>query len=568
MEVFEVKQPGSVGLIFNTDRLPYDLPPQGWTTAHNVRFYNDDAMSARGWLKRADIGERCKQLDYNAGLNGNYWIAFGTNRIFTIQDAFVVTQVATGFDSDEWHTHNFQGIPIGSNESQLPKCQYLAGIAPDALTPFVTFPGWPATDICKLVVGYRNFVVALNITEDGDNFPTKIRWSDAAAPGEMPSSWDVADPTTLAGEIVLPAHTGPIVAADVLRDDVIIYTVKSAFRLSYVGGSSVMRVREIPAGPGAFGPHSVLPVKGSHVVMTHDDMVIFDGNQSQSIVQDEGRQILQTLITGAARGYARLAYNSAFSEIWFALVFPAGAQQFRLINTISLINGVIAQRDAPPMLDMVEMPDREATDKIVVGSYTYAQLAEMPVIDGYDKTGTATYQGEALTGSPDDFYVMGLGTQGEIYRMDYGYEFYPYTEYPTILERTDLNITGDENTCSVVACYPRYSSEQLLQTPLVRTYDDIGLVGTRYDGSDGGDPDYSTFSYDQFYDNRDPATLYIGSQVAAGAPVVWRDGKVLDDRRKVTTKARGVRHGLKIVSQGQRWRLSGYDLEFTRSGRR
>ena len=575
MESFRVTEPGAIGLLYETDQLPFDLPPNGWNFAYNVRFHNGDAEAARGWLKRFTLDEPCKQLTYNTGINGNYWIALGSTSIYSIQDAFLVADVTRGastvkvnYTSDAWHTHSFQGVPIATNGVNLPQVQFVAGQAPGALTEFIDLPNWPTTDRCNLLVGYKNFMVALNLTENGNNYPTKITWSDAAAPGDLPSSWDVDDPTTLAASLVLPADTGPIVAAEVLRDDLIIYTTNAVHRLTFVGGAYVMQRREITKNFGAFGPHSVLHARGQHIVLTRDDLIAFDGNQGRSIAQARARRILQNAITAAERGAARIAYNSAFNEIWFGMVFPLQKGFFTTFNVAGFDDGAIAQRQAPSLVDFAELPDRESTDRVAFGAYAWDQIAQLPDIDGWDKVGDMSWDTSAQKGSPDDYYVMGLGSDGSVYRMDYGYEFQPYTEYETRLEKTDLNITGDENAAVVLAAYPRFTTEQLLQTPPVRTWDEIGTKGTFWDGSDGGDPDYSAYAWDQFFDGRIPPSLYVGSQQAAGEAVNWREGKKLEGQRKVTCKARGVRHGLKIVSQGHPWRLSGYDLEYEPSGRR
>lgn len=580
MKRFDVVEPGSVGLIYNTDRIPYDLPPQGWNFAHNVRFFNNDAMAARGWLHRVDIGEKCEQIDYNAGIDGNYWIAYGQNGIYTIQDALVITEASRRVDpadpltivpytSGDWQVGNFQGVPIATNDQDMPQAQFHAGTAPDATTWFLDLSngyGWPGTDTCKILVGYKNFLVALNITESGTNYPTKIRWSDAAAPGNLPTDWSVGSASSLSREIILRADTGPIVAAEVLRDDLIVYTANAVFRLTYTGGPYVMQLREVTTNFGAFGPHSVIQAKGIHLVLTRDDLGWFDGNSFSSLLNGKARVVLQQFLISAQRGKARICYHSAYDEIWFGMVISGS---FTVINVAAgTSQGAIAQRQAPYLVDMAELPDRETTDRIAFNAYGWNQLAQLPDLDGWDKTGDLNWNTPAQQGSPDDYYVIGLGKDGDLYRMDYGYEYLPFSKFESILEKTDLNITGDENTSVALAVYPRFSSEQLQQTPTIRTWDDMGVHGQLWDNSVAADPDFSSYAWNQFFDGREPARLYIGSQQAAGEEVQWRDGKEIIDQRKVTGKARGVRHGIKIVSQGVPWRLSGYAVEYVDSGRR
>lgn len=570
---FDVKRPGDVGLIYEADSLPFDLPPNSWNAAYNVRFHNGDAESAKGWVKRATLSEPCKRIVYNAGLSGNYWLAFGTTKIFSIQDSLVetnVTRLSANYSSADWHCHNFQGIPIATNGVNYPQVQFEVGTAPDNSTKFQDHWIDPdGEDRCKLLIGYKNFIVALNITENGNNYPTKIRWSDAAAPGDIPASWDVADPTTLAGERVLPADTGAIVAAELMRDDLIIYMVNAVYRMTFVGGSIVMSTKRITKDFGAFGRNSVLNTRGGkHLVLTRDDLGWFDGNTFASLAKGRAKTTLQSFLTVAEAGSARIAYHSAMDEVWFAMVFPTNAGLFGIFNSIESASGAIAQRPAPYLVDFAELPDREITSKLVSSAYTWEEIAQLPSIDGWERLGAAKWLTFNVSGSKDDYYMMGLGSDGSIYRMDYGYEFTPYTEFESKLEKTDLDITGDENEATILAVYPRFSSGQIQQAHAVNTWDQIGLVGTYWDGSDGGEPDYSESEWWEFDDNRVVPQFYIGSQDAAGAPVNWREPKVLGSRYKVPTKARGRRHAFKIVSQGYQWRLSGYLMEFTNSGRK
>lgn len=570
---FDVERPGDVGLTFYDDVLPFDLPPNSWTFAYNVRFTDGGVEAARGWLKRIQLPQICNHLFYNTGIDGNYWLALGSTKIYSVANSYTITDVtrSTGaYTSEDWMHHNFQGLPIATNNTDLPQIQFETGKAPSEDTLFQDHPiDADSLDRCALFIGYKNFLVALNITEDGDNFPTKVRWSHPAAPGDLPDNWGVDVATSLSGEVVLPADTGPIVCAELLRDDLIIYMTDAIYRMSYVGGSSVMSFRRISNNFGAFGKSSVQATRGgNHILLTRDDLGWFDGNSFSSVAKGRAKHTLQLILTSAKSGQARIAFNSAFNEIWFALVFPPSAANFKLINVIQIDSGAISQRMAPYLRDLYEMPDRDVSSKYAVAALTWDNMSNLPLLDGWNKVGDATWDTSAHDGSIDDYFVMGLGEDGDIYRMDYGMEFSHFDEYESRLEKTDLNITGDENTCVVVACYPRFSTLQIPQVPPVETWDDIGIKGTYWDGSDGGDPDYSTYAWDEFFDGRRPPLWYIGSQSAAGAVVNWKSPKLLGSRYKVATKVRGRRHAIKIVSQGHPWRLSGYMLEYTDSGRK
>ena len=59
------------------------------------------------------------------------------------------------------------------------------------------------TVLCKSMRAFRSFLIALNITTDGVNFPRVVKWSTEAATQTLPTSWNETLSTVDAGEFEL-----------------------------------------------------------------------------------------------------------------------------------------------------------------------------------------------------------------------------------------------------------------------------------------------------------------------------------------------------------------------------
>jgi hypothetical protein len=72
------------------------------------------------------------------------------------------------------------------------------------LTPgglaFANIPAWNANWRAAALRSYKSFLIALNVTKAGVNFPSLVKWSDVAPNNVAPTTWDETDTTKLAGE--------------------------------------------------------------------------------------------------------------------------------------------------------------------------------------------------------------------------------------------------------------------------------------------------------------------------------------------------------------------------------
>lgn len=100
-----------------------------------------------------------------------------------------------------------------------------------------------------------------------------------------PPSWDYISPATLSVQQVVGASDGKYVAAELLNEAIVIYTVTAAHALIFTGGQYVVQTRRL-FQMGCAGSRSLCEVDGRHFVIDHDAIYIHDGSAAIRLGQD------------------------------------------------------------------------------------------------------------------------------------------------------------------------------------------------------------------------------------------------------------------------------------------
>jgi hypothetical protein len=594
-----VEQVGSVGFIAPEDTAPPSVPPNGWQRAHNVRFDVDGARAALGWETAVNLGEILPViteevwLDVVMDFDRAWWLGYSRNEIGSIDDTETVrlvtrqdppgTVVSYNTPSEGfWSFTNFKGIPVATNGVDIPQVQFESDqVSPRPDTLFQDWAGWvttypggggaPTTTMrAQLVEAYQDYLVFANFTDwNGQARPTRVWWSEPAGTGTLPPSMDFFDPESRAGFYDLPVDDGPIQAMRVLRDAVMIYTLQSVWRMQWIGGQYVMKFDKVASHFGALGPFCVEEVRGNHLVVTTDDVVMFDGQREQSICNGRVRRWLFSRINTDERNRVVVGGYPREGEVWIGL--PVGGSSARSDQALvyRYKNDTWATRDLPQVYHMRTLP------RLQPAEINPRRLVWDEVPGSLDAWNNPFWLTEAWTGSlqPDAIYDYGLYAgsidgQGKVIirRMDTGLEHEGIESYETVLERTDLNLTGDEQTSFLRAIYPQavIGAESLGDE---FTWDAISLSQT----PTWDDEAWVTTTWNDFTPEARRFQIAVGGQRTAGALPQYkqlRDFQIGKDYR-TTHRARGRRHGLRIdsVNVGT-WRLSGYTVQWTQSGRR
>ncbi|KKL76808.1 hypothetical protein LCGC14_2041240, partial [marine sediment metagenome] len=224
---------------------PHLLPPEMWSDGQNMRFRDGKVVKFTGHEAVFDPPSIAPYWAIAAQTAAEqFWLYAGLAKIYTVEQDGTHTEITrasgdyTGIAGDLWDGTVLAGIPVVTNGVDDP--QSWSPIA--AATPLVDLPNWPANTTCKHIRAFKNFLVALHITESGTVKPHMVKWSHPADPGSVPSSWDDTDATKDAGEVELAdSQAGIIQDALGLRDILLIYKDNSIWGMQHIGGQFIFR---------------------------------------------------------------------------------------------------------------------------------------------------------------------------------------------------------------------------------------------------------------------------------------------------------------------------------------
>ncbi len=269
---------GSVGVI--SDMADFLLPDEAWTSIQNMRpngsvmeTLEPDAVNtlAQSSAPTALIPVRSAAKDF----------------IFTgsVQHAHIIEDETTahnitrsggfgsGTDEDVW-TGGYGTVPVFnlSGFDYNPQVWDL-----NTSNPLVDIANWPANYKCNVIRPYREFMLAADIEDSGAHYPELLHWSDAAAPGSQPSSWDDTDSTKRSRRVDLADGAGRIVDILTIGKSAFVYKRASLWSVRFRGGTSVMQVDPVSQEIGLHDANHAVQFKrgqvftvGQNGVLVHD----------------------------------------------------------------------------------------------------------------------------------------------------------------------------------------------------------------------------------------------------------------------------------------------------------
>lgn len=300
------------------DVQPQELAENVWSDGANVRFRNGAMERMKGEQKIFDtptVTPYWLQPYYQGGKR--YWVHAGLAAVFaddgTARTTITPAVAPTGAIDDRWTGGVLNGVLVMNNGVNNP--YYWGGTG--VLAPLTA---WPASTTAKSIRPFKNFLVALNVTKTGTNYPHMIKWSDAAVPGSIPSSWDKTDVTKLAGEIDLAEEPSLLVDQLPLGDMNIIYKENCMYAMQATGGLDVFRFQRLPGNVGALARGCMASTPKGHVVLTHGDVILHSGQGPQSILNGRLRSWLWKTIDDTNRTRSFVVSNPQTKEVW--VCFP------------------------------------------------------------------------------------------------------------------------------------------------------------------------------------------------------------------------------------------------------
>jgi len=296
---------------FLPDLPGYDLPEGGWTDSRNVR-YRDGALEKAPGFSQILPDLSCTAIwamsisDQIAG----YWV-YGGNTVMYATDGSTTADITgtltlSATDDLGYTGGAFHGFMVVSDGVQIPQT-WTPGLANN----LVSLTAWPAIS-CEVIRPWRDFLIALRIKEGSDLNPRLMRWSDVAAKGALPGSWDYTDPTNQAGIKEFGETQDALQDCAGLRDSLIIYKTNATWVADYVGGADVLGFRQLFAHSGVLTQDCIGRLPGAHLVLTGDDLILNDGNTARSLLDRRARQWFFNKIdlTNYRRAFVMMDYRN------------------------------------------------------------------------------------------------------------------------------------------------------------------------------------------------------------------------------------------------------------------
>jgi hypothetical protein len=258
-----------------------------------------------------------------AGGFGTPWVlAAGASSVYSITgngatNVSSAAIAATTVEPNAWTGTVLHGLGVVNNYAAIP--HYWAGSGAVA-----GLTNWPANTYCKTLRGFKNFLFAGWLRENGTEYPTVVRWSHPADPGAVPSSWDYTDTTKDAGRTTLSETPGEIVDMLSSGETFHIYKEDCIYDVVYIGGVYVFRFTPRHYQFGLMARNCAKSYFGRAFAFGTDDIVVHLGNELKSIASRAIRRRIFNAVNPSYRKRCFTAFDPVNKEILFCVPKNSG----------------------------------------------------------------------------------------------------------------------------------------------------------------------------------------------------------------------------------------------------
>lgn len=317
---------------FVPDLPPYKLPNAAWSHIRNVTAGDNADRRARGYELITDLPYLPLGL-FRLQAGDDEWLVIpgqdevqallgGTLYDITRQDGAGDPDPYSATQNLRWTGGVLNTVLVLNNGDDPPQ----AWLNPQTTTTLEDLPNWPSGLQARVLRPFKSFLVALDITDGGDRFPQLVKWSSIADPGQVPSSWDEGDPTTNAGQTDLAGSQDSVIDLVPYRDVGLIWKDRSLWGMQFTTGQEVFRFYQISAQSGVIAPNCIANTPIGQVAITNDDVVVTDGQQVRSVVENRVRRWLFSRIDPTFFQRMFLVAHPAENQVW--IVFPELGEEY------------------------------------------------------------------------------------------------------------------------------------------------------------------------------------------------------------------------------------------------
>lgn len=261
------------------DQAPQDVAAE-WTNGENVIFEDGRTRKSFGYTVETDAGmANPDAILYCTDGNVDYWIFADISTVTVWNGTTFTALTPAGWSGQAGQITmcDINGFPVINHSGVGLFWWDFAGAT------LIAYPDWQAGWTCQAIRTAKQQLFALNV-EDGSNYRGMyFRWSDAAAPGNVPQLWQPAA-DNLAGDGYLPHPEGKIIDGGMLRNDFVIYKENSSHIVRYVGGQFQWSIQEQFNDIGCLAVECLVQLENKHYVLTQDDLVVSDGVNTATVI--------------------------------------------------------------------------------------------------------------------------------------------------------------------------------------------------------------------------------------------------------------------------------------------
>lgn len=333
----EVTRPRGI----NSDLSPYEMPNELWSNGNNIDFKGARVNVALGYqrvMSSSPLSIIPKHAVAFREGSTDYWYYAGDADIYKTDGTnhTEVTRASSDYTPEfntatearqhtGWTSDVFNGALLLNNGYDMPQVY-------DTNTgKMIDLTDWPSGDECGVLRPFKNYLVALDITEGGTRRPTMVRWSDTAPLGGVPTSWTAVDASSQAGYNILPDTQGQVVEGKALGDTFFIYKNDAVWAMQFIGGNFVFSFRKVFSDAGILAKDCVAEYDNKHFVIGVDDIYVHDGTTKKSVISNKMHAFFYNDINTEHVSKVRCVANNSRKEM--IIYYPNSSSENGVANT-------------------------------------------------------------------------------------------------------------------------------------------------------------------------------------------------------------------------------------------
>ena len=284
---------GQYGVVADID--PNDLPPNTFNDGSNVIF-NDNRVMRAPVLK--DLFNQTVQNPQHIGLAGAFTynnpddgavicVAHTDNTVTSYIDGVAddVTPsgaITSGTDDAPFVHTEVAGLSVLCRKTTEP---YIRDHVSALDYSLMSVGDWPSADRAVSMRGFKDFIIALNVTQSGIVYDTMVKWTDVVQYRANPASGVVWTPSAAnsAGSTILANFKTPIVDGLPLNNAFIIYSTTETAIMEFTGSEFVFSFRKFYDRDGMISQNCAVSTGKEHYVFGDTDIYMHNGITMESI---------------------------------------------------------------------------------------------------------------------------------------------------------------------------------------------------------------------------------------------------------------------------------------------